>query len=511
MIKDKMQLSGFNQIKLPQLKGHIKLTLHNVHNGKNEIIEGENIVTNAVADIMSANYLGSVDYSKVFGTDGVWKKWFGGVLAYETAHPNLNANDYYPYADSNNKLIAHAGQTAIDPNHDDDLRRGNPTAASFITTENSIKQVWEWGTTHGNGTISAISLTHTDTGDYGLGSDTYGFKNSFVPLEPIDFHGSSWSAYPLTMFGENNVMAQYDESHALTFWLGELNSHAINTNSDIVSVYIRKLAYTKAGLFQTDNVSSDLQRAFEIETPIMFYGQPCYYFDYETKYLWLFSNMSGDNTYSKTNIDYCIIDCENESLVDLGGGVYVKTLVSDTENIAPLCAEGSNRRHYANLIKNGNDIYFPTASSPNLFNYVNVNGLQRIRLNSASQSTISFDTTARTIQPAMSCGDDFIIMPNAVESASRVINGENAYQCANQFTIWNDIMEVFRFSSPYKPSSYVVGTMNAQYTSATNRARYILANKLLNTTKYNLPSSVQKTPSQSMTVEYTLTEVEPQS
>ena len=40
-------------------------------------------------------------------------------------------------------------------------------------------------------------------------------------------------------------------------------------------------------------------------------------------------------------------------------------------------------------------------------------------------------------------------------------------------------------------------------------SRYLAANKLVNTSKWNLPTPIQKTASQSMSIEYTITEVDP--
>ena len=82
MIKDKTSLTGFNQVKIPKLKGHVKITLHNCRTGKNEVIEGENIITHAVRDIFANNQLGGIDYFKCMP---LWSKWFGGVLCYENA------------------------------------------------------------------------------------------------------------------------------------------------------------------------------------------------------------------------------------------------------------------------------------------------------------------------------------------------------------------------------------------------------------------------------------------
>ena len=87
MIKDRSSLLRVDGVRFPKLKGHIKLTLHNCRTGKNEVVEGDNIITNAVRDIFAANYLGGIDYSTMLP---LWSKWFGGVICYENAHPLVN-------------------------------------------------------------------------------------------------------------------------------------------------------------------------------------------------------------------------------------------------------------------------------------------------------------------------------------------------------------------------------------------------------------------------------------
>lgn len=67
------------------------------------------------------------------------------------------------------------------------------------------------------------------------------------------------------------------------------------------------------------------------------------------------------------------------------------------------------------------------------------------------------------------------------------------------------------FSTPNRPSSYLMNadgsSVNASGILASWNKRFIIANKMLNTTLFNLPAPVQKTSSQSMIVEYTLQEI----
>ena len=190
MFKDKTYLTGFNQVKFPKLKGEVRVTLHNCRTGKNEVeIVGSNIITNAVRDIFLNNQLGGIDYFKCMP---LWSKWFGGVLCYE--HPfavaqgetDPDPDDYFIQGNDVNECVAHAGGTVIPTEHDDDLLRGSPTRSAFTYSENSVKQVWEWLPSHGNSgrLISAISLTHADTGDAGTGSTHYAFQN-FSPFQLI--------------------------------------------------------------------------------------------------------------------------------------------------------------------------------------------------------------------------------------------------------------------------------------------------------------------------------------
>lgn len=495
MIKDKYELKGFSAPKMPKLKGHVKLILRDHKTGKVEVSEGDNIVTNAVADIFTNNYLGGIDYSKMMP---LWQKWFGGVLCFEQAHANLDADKYYLNPDSTQHLVAHAGQTAIDPNHDDDVSRGNPTQSAYVETENSIKMVWEWGTTHGNGTIRALSLTHSDTGSYGTGSESYDFQNNFTPYEALNQTTNFWTARSTSYKDVSSVMAMYDDSHGLAFYRDSDDS----SGTDLLNVYIRKLAYSKAGLYQTLTASDNLQRTFQIQLPFTLYAQPYYYFEPSTKYLWIFHNLTGVASYDNDDIKYCKIDCENEELVDLGSGVYYGTITSDTQDIAPL---GIIDMEFANILRDGDYFYFPTATNPVMSGaYDNrgsyVTGYKKINLSNISeQESIEFNEVQKVSQSLTGKG---ILINNG-----RVINGVTGYTCKPFYTITNTRVRNLFLSSPNNPSTFAQFHKSDGYSAMMGTPQYILANKMLLTTKFNLQSAITKTSGQSMTVEYTLQEV----
>lgn len=507
MIKSTYQLTGFEKPKFPKIKGHVKVTLHNCKNGKNEVVEGENIVTNAVRDIFLSNYLGAVDYSKLFGADGIWKKWFGGVLLYEQAH-TLNADNYFPPSDAQSHVFAHAGQSSIDPDHDDDSTRGNPVTSVYTFTNNTVKQVWEWGISKGNVPdgrfIRALSLTHSDTGDAGLGSGSYAFSQ-FVPFESI----GAQSAQFRTLVALAQVFAQFDEAHGINFAIGDEgdfgNGHqAFETNK--ITVNILKMPFSKTGLYQRQYASTEYKDTFTVTISFNVYAMPCFYFDQELKRLWLFTNMTGSSAYSKSVIKYSVIDCLTQTEVDHG------TITSDTENLAPL-GYGDNTTYYnggrsvfSGIIFDGTYFYFPTGNNTGAGDLKErLTGYQKINFNNQSdQSTISlYSGEITNFNSAMYAGG-LIVGPEFVA------NGNTMYKCQN--AIGNAPFARFGTfaNQPNKPSSCYSRFDNLQLGAAAPYSwdyKWILANKMLNTTLFNLPNPVQKTSSQSMTVEYTLQEV----
>jgi len=522
MIKDTYELKGFNNTKLPKLKGHLKITLKNVHNGKTEVVEGDNIVTNAVADIFAHNFLGKLNYNTMMP---LWSKWYGGVLCYQNPHPTitvgneevLDPDNYFLHGD--NPLTAHAGGTTIDASHDDNLKRGNPTTAVFEITDHSVKQVWEWGTTHGNGTISALSLTHKDTGDAGLGNAGYTFQN-FIPFETLFSESVDTGFYQ-----GDSVLFQYDDNHGIAFTMQADGTYWSDDPSptDTITFYVKRLPYNKAGLFETVYANNDSTQVkkFTVATSVTFRRDPCYYWDADNKRLWLFTNITGNSGYSpyvawsKTTINYSVID-----LSDLNNPTEYShgTLTSDTSDLAPIgygIIVGFARQYISmryQVIKDGDAFWFPLCdscyfdSSSGYRFGLNAKAFKRISTTSAAQMTSTFNQNITALVPAFYGGDGVVV------SDGGVVYGTDGYKCGTLFNPTGSAQNfnTRAFNHNNLPVSYVVATDRQNYQSSTGLvggARYILANKMLNTTLFNLPTPIIKSASQAMTVEYTLTEV----
>ena len=91
------------------------------------------------------------------------------------------------------------------------------------------------------------------------------------------------------------------------------------------------------------------------------------------------------------------------------------------------------------------------------------------------------------------------------------MNGGVLYPCSlTPFTKGGGEWAMANFMRPYpnqqdKPVIYMPVGNRAE--NSGNIQRYIMASKLVNTTKFNLDIPVEKTMSNEMTVEYTITEV----
>ena len=519
-----------------KLHGHIKLKLYNSFSGNLEkIVEGENVITSAIPDILKNNLLGMTTLSKITGNEGLFKEWFGGVICYNQQHANLNAGDYWMPNSHDNPVIAHAGMTPIDTDHDDDMTRGQAVGSSFIRTANSMKLVWEWGTTHGNGIIRSLSLCHSDVGSYGNGVDSYHFRNSFAPWKQIQ--SSDLIDLKQDPREPGNAFCQYDVNHTLFFYIGADGWYEGDHTNIIpsypnsvhdVTIYIRRLPYNKAGLFDLVNGTTEQtdERKFTVTTSLDLWYNPAFFFDPNTKYLWLFTNFTkvtqSTREWSRDTVSYSVIDCENEVEVDSG------TIVSDNQDLAFLSysADGGllNPMYYGAKVFNQNvfidDGYVWLPIGDSVIPYVNqghsvyqnFTGWKKINLNNqADQEVVSMcdgETVLAKYWAITKAGDLHL-------GFGWVENGGLIYPCNPSPLVppieppldsQSSIFDNLYVNENENPVVYVTRRYRGENTGASAKPRYILANKLVNTSKFNLSTAVQKSSTNNMTVEYTLTE-----
>lgn len=140
-----------------RLTGNMRITLTDKNTGEVETVAEENMVTNAVNNILGLNPMG-VFYEAGDSIDGIeWNNsllpicpnMIGGILLFSQALPE---EVDYIYAASSNLPVAYASNNV---NSTANLARGSMNLTESKVLENGYKFVWEFTPSQGNGTIAA--------------------------------------------------------------------------------------------------------------------------------------------------------------------------------------------------------------------------------------------------------------------------------------------------------------------------------------------------------------------
>lgn len=160
---DKIKYAYAHGEEMP-LKGHVKITLEDIRDGKQKIVEGDNFITNAVGSILAKNWGGMCDMASLFP---LWRSLYSGVIMFQNAFNNPTADSYNPPSETINPSIAHAGDQAPAIGWTEN-KRGTPVPNEYTETPTSIKQCWLWDNSAGNGTINTVCLCPKELGNFGL-------------------------------------------------------------------------------------------------------------------------------------------------------------------------------------------------------------------------------------------------------------------------------------------------------------------------------------------------------
>lgn len=472
---DFLYTNGFRKVKAPRFKGELTVKLHNPTTGKTEIIEGHNAQTNALANIFSGNFGGLLNYQNFADLTDTW---LGGVLLFQNALDPTTPNDYGIPARTTNPCIAHAGQVAL-TDQADDLTRGNPDSSQTVKTANSVKHVWEWISSAGNGTISSLGLCHSDVGSYGCGVASQAQKL----LNPFADIGCLSREYE---YGDNaDAPMAINGNLAYSFYL---------SNNTTVKIYKAPINNSKFKLQgealkpisdYAEVITATLPNSYNLEGK----GGCYFHFDFTNGNLILFGvPTEGGTTLYKDVISLSDGTVTHSSITVTGANLW------KFKYPAPL----SGSLYFSVPVKAivyDNHLY--------VFGYTDNGGYPNkiFRINLANTADITeVDTTGyNTFYNQNSTGrisERFAQLGGIIVHDSFLINGEKTFEL------------VQKTSSPYAYSNYAnENSVSSPVFGANINLNMISVNKLFLATKYSLPSSITKSSAQSMTVEYTLTEV----
>lgn len=149
------------------IKGTTKIELTNINTGEKEVVEHHNMITNVLSDMNKRVYgVNGMDtflymYAKQFlsANDQFWKAMFSGIILFEDALSD-NADEYIFPAGNSVTACGDIGRVKTTDMTDASCNvLGNFNSdESIIDKDNTVKLVYDFPTSQGNGKISSVAL-----------------------------------------------------------------------------------------------------------------------------------------------------------------------------------------------------------------------------------------------------------------------------------------------------------------------------------------------------------------
>lgn len=464
-----------------KLKGTMVLELTDEATGEVESITEENMITNAVNNILGTNPMG-VFYAATGEYDDavLWNEsllpvcpnMIGGILLFSNALEE-EADNIYQY--SANMPVAYASNNV---NSTANLARGSLNLTESKALENGYKFVWEFTPSQGNGTIAAIALTSSFGGQNGFGS-LVGDASAFLQLKAANI-GDIPKAKQMVLFEAVEVDFEGNLLYSITF--------------KDSAVIIRKIRIPIFDIGLNERLDDSTYRVLEEHTvqtsTFSFLGSYTFYgdfFDGKDGYWYGFSNQGNSSgnaamvwvKISKT--DYSMTEGQwtlaNAKLMDIGE--------RDTDTTYP-------ERTVKGCLRNG-------------YLYVlayNKKGIYKINVsNSADVALIEFGFTSKW-KPLCETGSCEVYMTLVgdiiVAGDFQVLTDDTIVHTQGSFRLNDAATPLFQYKH------FLLGwggSYGNEY-----RIMYLLTPYLASIN--NLSSAVVKTVDKTMKITYTLTEAE---
>lgn len=137
------------------LHGHTKIELKNEKTGEVQVVEKDNMITNALTkQLEMAPLLGLKTINDLYTP--LNDNGMGGILLFENTLEE-NANNFRFTAQHDNPLTGYAGNNVTSGT---DNKQGSRNLIESQKLDNGFKYVWNFATSEANGQISALALTH---------------------------------------------------------------------------------------------------------------------------------------------------------------------------------------------------------------------------------------------------------------------------------------------------------------------------------------------------------------
>ena len=253
------------------IKGKTTFELTDVNTGEVEIIEDNNMVTNALQDFLLTygifNKTVFVDDNR---TSELYSNLLGGLFLFDTALDENVDNTFMP---AGVKMIGNGSKDVSNSGAVTELGSYNETE-SGVQSDGSIKFVYDFSTAQANGTISCACLTSLTGGYMGMGGE-----NNYVTYKTIDAHqlkgqlqnkvyfslagaGDKFFNILYPVYNENAIYCtnpyniDYETATASQHW-------SVTKKIEIIRL---RAGFTSVGIRDTQNLNKVIDR-FEVDIP----------------------------------------------------------------------------------------------------------------------------------------------------------------------------------------------------------------------------------------------------
>lgn len=251
------------------IKGKTTFELTDVNTGEVEIIEDNNMVTNALQEFMLTYGMFNKNiFTNDNITNALYLNLLGGLFLFDTALDEDVDNTFMP---AGVKMIGNGSRGVTNNGVVTELGSYN-TTESGVQSDGSIKFVYDYATNQANGTIACACLTSKVGGYMGMGNS----ETSYAYDNCIDAHQSASASLYLALPGAdddycNILYPVYNENaiyctnpYNTVYTSTESTQHWSATKK--IEILKVRAGFTSVGIKDTQNLKNVID-SFEVDIP----------------------------------------------------------------------------------------------------------------------------------------------------------------------------------------------------------------------------------------------------
>ena len=478
------------------MRGHTKIELTNVSTGEVQVVEHDNMVTNAMNELAKSFHMFETPLqSKWFDSDSCYaQSAFGGLFLFESA---LNEDpDDFTIPDGN-KVIGTGCSLAN--NSINTMMGSYNTTESGMQEDGSYKHIWDFATDQGNGEISAVALAPKYTGQAGWGMPLELFASS-LNLDNVSTRIGNYfrlDRYDFNLFIKDGFL--YRIPYEDLYYDSSYSDRHISRNGG--KIIIEKLKVMD-GSFYIYNCPRNVKIVYEtIE-----YKLPSEFMNSVSK--------TAKNYYPFAQYDsgYIYIQCDTKSAVNANNSfkmarIKIEDGTSETITIPNATGEqiyhtsGDSSYSYNNTNKRiivlGNKIMFTGMNSGKKY-IVDINNTSSIQIVKQYGTDVEDKTSITTL----GWFGNNVICYHYNSNQGYPVMCINMSDCTIRKS--NATLGAIGLSGDGSTSQFIPFADDKVHYCGGSDNYYYGFNPFILTTKNNLETSVTKTPAQTMKITYSL-------